>query len=216
LANQYEEFRVFSDTDVIAPLSQWSPTLPALFSRIRIPACRSDLARLILLYEYGGLYVDAHIGTAGAERLTHVMERLSSNDLLLFDRHDQHGWEGDCHIVNHALGSRKRSSVLGKVISQAVRNLENHEAAEAAADGHVPYNIFALTGPWNISITLFDRSDKQIRLLREFKDFVHIEVLDPNNRPWPFNPYQHYHYRKPGQHWSERQLVERLFERRSG
>jgi hypothetical protein len=213
---RYEEFRVFTDADLVVYLSKWSPTLPALFSRIRLPACRSDLARLILLHEFGGLYVDAHIATADAERLAQVVERLSSKELILFDRLDQRSWQGDCHIVNHCLGGRKGSPVLRKVILAAIRNLEKHEAAEAAAEGHVPYNVFVLTGPWNISITLFDRSSQDIRLLPEYEHFVHIEVLDRTKQPWPFQPYRYYHYREPGLHWSERQLVERLFESRPG
>jgi hypothetical protein len=214
--SKYETFRVFTDADIVDLLSQWSPTLPALFNRIRLPACRSDLARLILLYEYGGLYVDAHVGTASAERLTDVMERLSSKELLLFDRIDQHQWDGDCHIVNYTIGARKHSAALGKVIFTAIRNLERQEAAESVTSDYVQYNIFVLTGPWNISITLFDRSDRNIRLLPEYQSLVHVEALDPQYQPWPFQPYQHYHYRKPGQHWSERQLVEPLFEPRQG
>jgi hypothetical protein len=211
---KYEDFRIFTDADILDLLADWSPTLPALFNRIRLPACRSDLARLILLYEYGGLYVDAHVGTASAERLTNVLERLSSKEFLLFDRIDQHQWDGDSHIVNYTIGARKHSAVLGKVIFAAIRNLERQEAAEAATTNYVPYNIFVLTGPWNISITLFDRSERNIRLLPEYQSLVHVETLDPQRQPWPFQPYQHYHYRKPGQHWSERQLVEPLFERR--
>ncbi|MEO6923363.1 MAG: hypothetical protein ABI142_06010, partial [Bryocella sp.] len=56
------EFTVFGDAAVEAALLAWGTDAVETFRGIGIPACRSDLARLVLLFQHGGLYVDAHCG----------------------------------------------------------------------------------------------------------------------------------------------------------
>ena len=48
-------------------IGKYFPAYLEVYQRIRIPACKSDIARLVALYEWGGLYVDCHCGIRDAE-----------------------------------------------------------------------------------------------------------------------------------------------------
>ena len=76
---QYPGFRIFCDDDVRPLLS---PGHLHHYDKIALPACRSDLARLVLLREYGGLYVDAHAGPTQGERLAETLDALASVELV--------------------------------------------------------------------------------------------------------------------------------------
>lgn len=206
--SKFPAFRVFSDADV-EPLLD--PEFAALFRRIRIPACKSDIARLILLREFGGLYVDAHTGTGHGDVLSRVLELLATRDLILFDKRAVVKTASDKHIVNGAMVARRGAEPLRDVIADIRTNLVRHAAAEAASADYVPYNIFVITGSWSIGTTLFDRGDATLELKAKYADRIHVEPIDPEVRPWPCVFYKFYGYREPGKHWSERQNSERLF-----
>jgi hypothetical protein len=185
-----------------------------LYDRIRIAACRSDVARLFLLREHGGLYVDAHVGTADGFRLAEVLALLSRYELVLFDA----PWarvqkEPDLGLFNGVMCARRQAPVLDLLIDSALANLQRQLEAEERTDGHAPYNIFSLTGAWDISVQLFDRGEHP-DLKPEFADRVRLVRIggDADLEPLPFHVHRHYHYRVPGEHWSERQARERLFD----
>ena len=58
----FPAFRVFGNQDVYPLLDKYSPGHVDLFKAMRLPAAKSDIARLLLLYELGGLYIDCHFG----------------------------------------------------------------------------------------------------------------------------------------------------------
>src|SRR6056297_2458942 len=49
---------VIDDARARAEILEYDKDLHDLYCRIRVPACRSDIARLVLLHRYGGWYVD--------------------------------------------------------------------------------------------------------------------------------------------------------------
>jgi mannosyltransferase OCH1-like enzyme len=77
----YPNFKVFTEQDVI-PLRP--KNFVDLFQLIRFPAAKSDIARIFLLLEYGGLYVDAHVGPASPSRLLMTLSRLAGCSVMLF------------------------------------------------------------------------------------------------------------------------------------
>jgi hypothetical protein len=55
----FPEFRVLSNHDIVPLIERrHSPPCADLFNRIRLPSAKSDIARFVALYEFGGLYVD--------------------------------------------------------------------------------------------------------------------------------------------------------------
>jgi Glycosyltransferase sugar-binding region containing DXD motif len=190
-----------------------NPERLAMFDRIRIASCRSDLARLLLLLHNGGLYIDAHTGSGNQAKLAQLFAHLAAKELVVFDQAGEGRAEGDIYLLNGAMLARRHSALLGEIIESCFRNLETHWVRECQSANRVPYNIFALTGGWNMLNLLFDIGKKPYSLKTALSERVHLEVLHPSKGPPAFVWYQHYHYREPGQHWSERQKVEPLFER---
>lgn len=209
-SSAFPEFRVFNDDEVARLLQSRDAELLAVYNAIRIPACRSDLARLVLLYEYGGLYIDAHVGTGDSQVLASVLEKLSTFELIIFDKTWEHKKADDIHIINTMICARRRSEVINTLIESAFANLIGHRAIERSTPEYVPYNIFVLTGAADITDRIFDQSALPRVMRSEFAEKVHVERLVDRDR-LPFFPYKHYAYRQPGSHWSERQKVERLF-----
>jgi hypothetical protein len=208
---EFPDFSLFKDDDVIPHLSLFGDDVCELYNRIRIPACKSDLARLILLYQFGGLYIDAHSGLGSIRALLDLFKLLSDYDVIFFDKVDMHAHESDVRIINGAMCARKRSEIIFKLATRAVINLRQQYVKEKDNLEYQPYNIFTITGAWNISLELFDLKNKTVRLRDDLVENVYVKRIE-RNADVGFRLHQQYSYRKPGLHWSERQKTERLFE----
>jgi hypothetical protein len=210
---RFPDFHVFSDKDVISILSIYFPEYVEIYNRIRIPACRSDLARLALLYEHGGLYVDAHAGPSSGDRLAGIFSLLADYDLIIFDQPWKRQDNNDIYIINGVLGARRGCDILLLLLKSGFENISDHWTKEVSSNDHVPYNIYSMTGAWDISVCLFDRSQRPMGLRPEFEDRVHLYMLKQNVEQDGIHLYKFYQYRKPGDHWSERQKTQALFDK---
>lgn len=207
---EFEDFTVYDDSAVLPLLSRFGNDIPGLFRRIRIPSCKSDIARLVLLSEFGGLYIDAHTGIGNKTVLSRLVSTLPQCEVLLFDLVQKHKREGDISIPNGAIYSRPRSPIIEMFISSAIENIRNQFDKETSSGGYVPYNLAVLTGAWIIASTLFSLKERPFTLKGEFSNRVKIWPLtDGGDDPIRF--YQYYSYRAPLMHWSERQNREPLF-----
>jgi hypothetical protein len=204
---RYPEFRVYRDADVRPLLS---PDRLSFFDEIAIPACKSDIARLFLLREHGGLYLDAHAGPAEAERLAETLGALAQFDLILFCRSYLKKSPNELHLMNGAIAARQHTPFLDMLIICAFGHLADQRAAEQATTEHVHYTLWGMAGTWILLKSFFDLSKQPFELREEYKDRILVRYLDSPVSPG-FEMYQFYNYRSPGQHWSERQKVERLF-----
>jgi hypothetical protein len=205
------EFTVFGDDDVLPLLrARGGDRLVDIYRRIRIPACQSDLARLALLHEHGGLYVDAHTGCADVRALGRMFQRLASHEAIVFDIEWLHGHACDMHLCNTVLAARKGSSFVLQLFYEAVNNLYEHEHKEANASAYVPYNVFVLTGAAVVSQHLMLVEPQGKRFNPDYAGRIHHLTLKGDAQD-PVTLYKHYGYRAPGMHWSERQNHERLF-----
>ncbi len=200
---------IYDKEDVREILCVISREYASTFREVKIPACMSDVARIALLYEFGGMYVDAHIGPFNFQKLYAITEKLANYKTVFFDRFDLHKHESDIHLINGAIISRKGSSVLRKIIDHQMANLMRQRENERR--GYSAYNIYVLTGPWAISDCVLNRSPAGAFVKNEFVNDVRIEPLEVSGLGQPFKLYKHYGYRKGGLHWSELQKSETLF-----
>ncbi|MBB2206254.1 glycosyltransferase [Gluconacetobacter takamatsuzukensis] len=200
-------FKVFTDRDVI-PLIK-NKKLKTIYNSITIPAAKSDISRIILLLEYGGMYVDAHTGIAEREPhlLPATLEKLSTYDILLFGK----GWERNddevINVMNTVIAGRSNSFLLKAILKKIFLNLERHYEKENMTSDYVPYDVFDLTGTQTIMDTLFCKTD----IFYEYRNMVKLITMEHASSAG-FEIYKHYTYREDGKHWSELQKTKRLFD----
>jgi SAM-dependent methyltransferase len=107
-----------------------APHVAGLYADNAIPASRSDLARVMLLLEHGGVYMDAEI-----EPMEHLDDIVAPATELWLMR-----W-GDGYN-NAVLGSRPGHPLLRRLLEIMLRNLER---------GYFNRNVAAATGPLCLS-----------------------------------------------------------------
>ncbi|MEO7177393.1 MAG: hypothetical protein ABIW83_00975 [Allosphingosinicella sp.] len=205
-------YRVYSDADVLPFLEQWGGGAAELFQSIRIPACRSDVARLVLLFCHGGLYVDAHCGPGDPHSLERLLAEIAARDLVLFDESSEWSQYRYTGLFNGVLGARAGLPVIERLIGRALRNLAAQRRAEQRARGApTDYCIYKLTGPWILWHELFRRRGTDGQLKRAYRDRVTIWPVRHKRADEAIHMFRHNRYRRRGAHWSERQLTEPLF-----
>lgn len=205
--DQYHDFRVFSDHDVLKIIP--TEDKRKLYNSIRLPAAKSDLARLLLLREYGGLYVDAHTGPASPENLAATLKQLLTYEILLFGKKWELKLPTDFSLMNTVIGARKSSPLLDSLINKIYFNLYQLRAREYETDLYVSYDLFSLTGT-RLLIEDFFNTSSPPRLKPEYNGKIDLIMLE-TNASHGFHLYQFHGYREPKQHWSERQKSEKLF-----
>ena len=185
-------------------LAAFSPDSLTLFDRIRLPACRSDIARLALLERHGGLYVDAHTRVRDPAGLDQLVTAPSATQVVVSTRYAPKFDQIMPH--NSILWARPRTRTLAQLIDTALANLAEKASAEQAR-GFEPYHVWALTGPGVFWRGLFDTQSTDGRLACATQAQV-CTVFEKDN---PVRRHVFTGYRSPGRHWSERQWSERLF-----
>jgi hypothetical protein len=203
----FPQFVIFGNDEVKQALDRIFPSFVEIYDSIRIPAAKADIARLILLYEFGGLYVDCHCGIVDAKAIEKNLSLLSDIEAILIDRRLAQVWRPpDEHFfINAIMFGKRKSRLFFMMARQALANFECHREFERLF-GHIPYHISALSGPRFItSMALQPISARDIRPDFEEK----ILIIREEDAPVARN--RHRSYGGLGRHWSERQQTELLF-----
>lgn len=185
-------------------LAAFSPYSLTLFDRIRLPACRSDIARLALLERHGGLYVDAHTRVRDPAGLDQLVTAPSATQVVVSTRYAPKFDQIMPH--NSMIWARPGSAVIAELLDTALANLRDKAARERSV-GHEPYHVWSLSGPGVMWGALFDTQARDGRLKSSRADAVST-IFESDN---PVDRHHFIGYRRPGAHWSERQTSERLF-----
>ncbi|MCK5896397.1 MAG: hypothetical protein KAG20_06300 [Cocleimonas sp.] len=106
--------------------TKYNASVLCLYNLIRIPASKADLARLMLLYEYGGFYLDVSMALQRA-----VVELIDESvDLILVKRDDNPRYKNDkknAHVINGIIGVVPKSAFIQWCIQRVFRNLINDD-----------------------------------------------------------------------------------------
>jgi hypothetical protein len=200
----FPDFRVIGDKDIEPLIARQFPNCLEAYQRIRIPCCKSDLARMLGLYEWGGLYVDVHCGIRDEKFIRELMASLASFEMILFDKHRK---SNQWHLTPSFMFARKHSEIPLECVANAFRNIRSHWRMEKE-QGFRPYNLWGMVASGNLINSLIDFSVQPPALKPRFaqKAWLFPEETAPIARN------MHSSYREPGMHWSERQLREPLFD----
>jgi Glycosyltransferase sugar-binding region containing DXD motif len=206
---EFPQFQIFRDDDVIQLIERYFPSHVELYKALRIPAAKADIARLLLLYELGGLYIDCHCGIRDADEVRRLISSLEQIELIFIDRTlsrkprppEEH------FLTNSIIFSRARSDLIFMICRQAFANLVWHREQERKK-GKVLYQINYLSGPGLITAMALQPGSYNRDVRWDFQGRIMIipeevaPIVRSRNRT----------YGGAGQHWSERQKVEPLFE----
>lgn len=137
---------VIDDRCAIDLLAGRHPELGRLYSRIRIPACKADLARIACLHAFGGIYVDGHTACTGS--LEPLLQASRQHDVVL-PLHPDH--LATPHSFPHPLRTgvmiaRSGAKLLDALLREATVDLAALEQRQHRG-GPCSYNISELTGP---------------------------------------------------------------------
>jgi hypothetical protein len=204
----FPHFRVLGDAEMEPMIAQHFPEYQDMFGRIQIPTCKSDLALLLALYVFGGLYVDCHCGITDPEKIKNFLARLDEYELILYDRDNSSrpDLHGRLFPLNSVLFARPNSKIILDCATRAFRNCAAEWEAEKK-NGFIEYNIWFLSGPGILHDRLLSPSRAELQ-----EDCAGKVLFIPEGDSGaPIRRYMHNSYRVPGMHWSERQLREPLF-----
>ena len=115
----------------------FSPSLAALYQHNRIPASRSDIARLALLHRHGGVYLDASLRL---NQPAHCILQGPAHTLLV-KRDDMPKYTGHpekAHLWNGLIASAPNSPFLGRCL---------HEIETTLLSGMYNNDVLKATGP---------------------------------------------------------------------
>jgi len=210
----FTNFKIYTDEEVVEMLYNRFPRYVKYYKNINIPAAKSDIARLVILYEKGGLYIDCHCGCKNYEGLVSLLGELSVCSVSLVDNamRGSNRPPGSLRIINSVIFSKANQRFILLALIRALRNIRSQWNKQKCGDSF-GYNIWSLTGPLLYHMLICDDfrldsfsgfSYENIR--NKFKDIV---IMEEASLPISRNCF--HGYREPGQHWSERQKIEPLF-----
>ncbi len=203
-----ERFTVFGDADVLPLLQSVQPDFVETYNRIRIPAAKSDGARLLLLHRYGGLFVDCHVGPTSNSSLRRLFDRMDRLDHVFVNRRTIPNWDQRI-LINGLMMSRPQTPHLLAMARQAMANLSSWRNAEQR-DGFMPYSIWMLCGAFLVTNMTLQPGSRDIR--PDLAD--RMAIIKEEDFPAARDRFSG--YRAPGMHWSEREKTELLFEPSAG
>ena len=213
----YPDFKVEiicnDNINSIPQLNNIFPGLLALYNKLNIYAAKSDVARLLYLYFYGGIYLDTHV--------EHIFKLDSNNIYTLYEKYKNY----DCIIARTNKGvfncttliSKPYCKLLYNALCDVTKNLEKHYELENNTVEHVKYNILNVTGS---SVFFFILKFYELKNIIEADDITNsVNFKKYNTACFCCSDYFNYnkvnfnynHGDSKHKHWSEQQKTKRLF-----
>jgi Glycosyltransferase sugar-binding region containing DXD motif len=205
----FPEFFVLGDRDILPLVERYFPMYTDLYKKIRLPAAKSDVARLLVLYEFGGVYTDCHMGIRDVDELRRLITCLNNYEAIFLDRIGSFlpRPPGEHFLVNGLIFGQRRSELFMIFARQAFANLAWQQRLEQQY-GFVAYTISRLTGPiFTTEMVLQPGScTRDIR-----SDFAgRIMIIPEETSPIVRNMY--IGYKTSSNHWTVREREEPLFD----
>ncbi len=208
--SSFSNFRIFGDQDVLPLLKKHLAAKHLeLYQQISIPAAKSDIARLVLLYEYGGLYIDCHCGMVETDEISRLLSELGRYEGVLIDRRR---WQEPRHreeyyLVNSIMFARQGSKLFYSFLLKALYNLECQRELEIWMNGYSPYHIGTITGPVVLNEVALQPMSRNRKIRLDYEK--RLKVIPEETAPVERDVFRSYN--EGGRHWSMVQLDQKLF-----
>lgn len=209
--DNFEHFVVFGPADALAIVQQLFPQHVEAYANIRIPSARSDIARLALLYKYGGLYIDCHFSCPDVSQMSEFIANAEQFDCVLIDNklwRDRRS--EDCLLlINSSLFLQPGSKLAFDACHKALKNLEAKLEREKQY-GFEPYNIWELSGPGVLNELFFNEPLDGKKNTPKDSYSANALIVREEDFPATRGAFRAY-YNDANIHWSERQKADLLF-----
>ena len=178
-ANNSDYNSIFADDKFMYNLleQKWRE-LYELYKLNRIPASRSDVARLILLYEYGGFYLD--MSMEFCKSLNSIVDE--NDDIILVRRDDFPQYKNcpeDAHVINGIIGVIPHSEFIRWCILNVYNNLSR---------GLYNKNVWFATGPKTVNdaLNVYRNSYniKKLSMIELKKNYFKIQRITGVSNNW--------------------------------
>lgn len=182
------------------------------FSSIRIPAAKSDIARYLALYRFGGLYMDVHFGYRSQPDVEAFLASTAQHDAMLVNVAvpTPQRISAPVRVINGLIICKPEHPLLFSAAKTALENVSRKKIREKMV-GYEPYNIFSMTGPGLLNEVFFLGGGSQPDGLPRLKvEAMATKIENEEDVPIKRNVFKA-SYTTPGNHWSERQARELLF-----
>ncbi len=155
--NPDHKTHLISDKKASNLIKEHFPELWLYYNKIHIPAVKSDIARIVLIYLHGGWYMDADIKLRKSlSEIIGTKEEQSEKELLLMARTDE---KGIARISNMFIGAKKEHPALKNCINALLYNFDNELHK---------FDVMKGTGPFFLTNTLSAYDDFH----SDLKDFL--------------------------------------------
>lgn len=204
--SKFPEFCVIGDPDVEPLLDIYIPGFVDIYRAIQIPAAKSDIARLVSLYEHGGLYVDCHYGLVDPRGVRRLVTSLERFEVIFVNRSAPPRERGTYWLINGVMIARPKHPLFLELANLAAENLRRQRQIELD-QGFTRYNISALSGAVILHDTICEPDHHPEVVRARLQDRILIvpeEGLPMQRDRWRT-------YTVDGQQWHKRQNVEPLF-----
>ncbi len=156
---------IFGPADVTPIVEEFFPHHRETYDKIRVPAAKADVARLLLLYKRGGLYIDCHVGLRSLSHLNELFKTLSNIDFVFLDRMQsiKPRLPGEHFVTNSIILANSAQTLFLTIAERALENLERQRHTEQL-EGFAPYRIGVLSGPTLVNSLILapDSGNRQV------------------------------------------------------
>jgi mannosyltransferase OCH1-like enzyme len=192
-----------------------------IYNRISLGTCKSDLVRLLLMYQYGGLWLDI---------MNYPTDSFTDMDVLFSQLEKKTTYVGASIKRNSGVNgigfqmilSKPKSDLMHELYNLCKKNLCEQYTIECVNNERKTYNLITLTGPilfhdivvqktfssWDKYLTLEENSIKN----KQYFDKWDCELIDRDKYFWCWRVgFDNHHGINMDKHWSKRQLIQNLF-----
>jgi mannosyltransferase OCH1-like enzyme len=208
---RFPQFTVLGPSEIESLIARDWPEHVELFHAIRFPACRSDLARILALYDRGGLYIDCHCHLKDPAAVARLLtETLDTCELILYDKdRTAEPRLPDAYFPQTGvIFAQPHSPVLREWAAVAFDRLVEQRTRERESGFTPGYSIYDITGAAVLHELILQ---PDYRLKPPFESSFRFIGPGQQTEPIVYNLAAYYGYRTPGSHWHEREQVEPLF-----
>jgi len=185
-----------------------------IYKKITLGAAKADIIRFLVIYEYGGLYLDI---------MNYPREELNIDDLFSkLENKSTYIAVSGTNIGFTLILSKPKTLLIEKLYDLAKNNLINHYKKESNSEAHINYNLVQLTGPllfhdvvvnkqfysWDFYLNCREDSPQNQQYFKKWN----CDLIDVEKTFWLYKVgFDNHHGKNMDKHWSKQQLKKKLF-----